>query len=66
MRDAGEQDELREAAAAALDYLESRWFPHTSPAGNMRLPVVNALREALAASVPKEAAESPPSWAVPL
>jgi len=41
---------LREAAEAALDYLDREEFPHKSAKGNDRLPVVKKLREALLAS----------------
>jgi hypothetical protein len=40
---------LREAAEAALDYLDREEFPHKSAKGNDRLPVAKKLKEALAA-----------------
>ena len=40
---------LREAAEAALDYLDREEFPHKSAKGNDRRPVAKKLREALSA-----------------
>ena len=40
---------LRDAAEAALDYLDREEFPHKSAKGNDRLPVVKRLKEALVA-----------------
>jgi hypothetical protein len=40
---------LREAAEAALDYLDREEFPHKSAKSNDRIPVVKKLREALSA-----------------